>query len=95
VFIASLVLAAQFDPAAEEVHDTVRARNSRIAAALRAVSGLDAADPDLDPLVGAVRRWVNSVDPKKRDAVLARILAQLDEATAVEVCAHFDRSGNG
>jgi tetratricopeptide (TPR) repeat protein len=93
MFIASLLLAAQFDPVLEDADDATRERNSKIAAALRAVDGLDPSDADLDPALGAVRRWVNAVDLKERETVLARILTQLDESIAEKLRPHLESDG--
>jgi hypothetical protein len=51
--------------------------------------------PDVDPVVGAVRRWVNAIDPEDRHSVLATLLGQIDGTIADELRPQFDVDGEG
>lgn len=95
IFSASLLLAAQFDPSVAEIDDAVRSRNSKVARALRTAEGLSASRPELDPVLGAVRRWLSAAKAEERYVVRDRIFAQLDEEVAAELRPHLDAQGNG
>lgn len=83
LFVASLLIASQFDPEQTEASEELRSRNMRVVTALRAIDGVDPDVPDSDPLTAGIGRWLHIVaDPEQRTIVLENLLAQVDPSMA-------------
>lgn len=80
---ASLLVAAQFDPARSETSEEIRARSMVIVVALRGVVDFDATVPESDPLVAGMGRWLHAVGGADERAVaVENLLGQVDAETA-------------
>lgn len=93
--VASLLIAAQFDPDQADATDEVRAGNMSVVAALRTIDGVDPSTPDSDPLTAGFGRWLHSVArPEQRTIVLENLLSQVDPDTAPALRATLGSEGD-